>query len=161
MKNKNQNGYAILFTVILVSIISLISFGLSNTIYKQLLISSGARDSQISFFQSDMATECALYADIFKGGEDLKDGGSFNCGFDKDGNAYTMNVSLITYGDVNTYTLNPGGVSTTNPCFKIEIRKTPNLIFTGAQDTKISASGYNTCNQYGSRTVERTIEVNY
>ena len=40
IKPFDQHGYALLFTVILVSIISLISIGLSNTTYKQLMLAS-------------------------------------------------------------------------------------------------------------------------
>ncbi|MDD3662859.1 MAG: hypothetical protein PHT84_03265 [Candidatus Pacebacteria bacterium] len=153
MKKKKQKGYSILFTVVLVSIISLIGIGLSNTTYKQLLISSGAKDSQSAFFQSDMATECALYADVGTDGAILS-GFSFNCGIDEDGNPYNLQITKNS----DDYNLKANGVPISDPCFEINIQKT---LTATSEDTDIFASGYNVCNKSGSRTVERTIEVNY
>lgn len=153
MKNKTQKGYSILFTVVLVSIISLIGIGLSNTTYKQLLISSGAKDSQEAFFQSDMATECALYSDVGTLGAVLS-GFSFSCGIKEDGNPYNLQITK----NGNNYNLSATGVSVNDPCFEINIEKT---LTATSEDTDIFASGYNVCNKNGARTVERTIEVNY
>lgn len=153
MKNNNQKGYAILFTVILVSIISLIGIGLSNTTYKQLLISSGAKDSQESFFQSDMASECGLYADI-KLKITNESISSFKCGIDVNGNPYTLEFANNGGG---YYTLKNKNQSE-DPCFEIKINKTDNAT---SVDTKIRASGYNVCDKSGIRNVERTVEVNY
>lgn len=157
MKKNKTNGYAIMFTVILVSIISLIGIGLSNTTYKQLLLSSGAKDSQLSFYMSDMATECALYVDINTG--NLEALTPFSCGVDKNGNPYLLNITSSGSGDDITYYLNPPSSmsNSSESCFRISINK--NKI--GLITTKVRASGYNICNKSGNRTVERTIEVNY
>jgi len=156
--NKNkQNGYAIMFTVILVSIISLISIGLSNTTYKQLILSSGSKDSQLSFYMSDMATECALYADIQTNLTTLT---SFYCGVDVSGDSYLLNKNVTGSGENITYNFEPESSvsSSSNPCFRISINKNNS---TGSMVTTINASGYNICNKSGRRTVERTIQVNY
>lgn len=157
-KNTKQKGYAILFTVVLVSIISLIAIGLSNATYKQLLLSSGAKDSQIAFYESDMATECALYVDNQT--SYLEDRPTFNCGIREDGtSSYILNIVESISGDDTTYTLTPSGIGELNvPCFRISIKKQS---FSGSTNTVIEASGYNLCNRSNTRTVERTIEVNY
>jgi hypothetical protein len=153
MNKKNQKGYAILFTVVLVSVISLIAVGLSNTIYKQMLISSTAKDSQIAFFQSDMAVECAMYAET---NNKLDDGEVFDCGIDKNDAPYLLSVTKT--GDIFTL-LPPQQVqNSSDPCFRITIEQTNNG---NGIDTEVLASGYNTCNQSGLRAVERTIQIIY
>lgn len=63
MYKKTQNGYAILTTIVVVSILLVIGIGLSKSTYKQLILSSSAIDSQAAFYQADTASGCALYAD--------------------------------------------------------------------------------------------------
>lgn len=142
-----KSGYAILFTVIIVSIISIITIGLANTTYKQLLLSSLARDSTIAFYQADIGAECALYADSknqFSGS-----GGSFSCA------DQTLN---IVQESSNTWKVNPPNENATNKCFRVSVAKTTS----GDKiDTVVISEGYNICNKSSSRTVQRTIKVTY
>ncbi len=149
-KNKNNTGYAILFAVVIVSIISIISFGLSNTTYKQLILSSLASDSQISYLQSDMATECGLYADNIVGLGSIPS--SWNCGIDQNGNIRVFNI----INDGSQLSASPTSLGTKDPCFEFDIDKvaTPGT-------TIIKARGYNSCDKSSSKTVEREIEVTY
>jgi hypothetical protein len=147
--NKNS-GYAILFAVVVVSIISILSFGLSNTTYKQLILSSLSSDSQISYLQSDMATECGLYADNIVGLGSLP--ASWNCGIDSSGNIQTFNV----VNDGSKYKVSPVTLGTKDPCFEFDIDKT-----TIPGTTVIKARGYNSCDKSSSKTVEREVEVTY
>lgn len=168
MKNNKKSGYAIMFTVVLVSIISLIGIGLSNITYKQLLLSSGAKDSQIAFYMSDMATECALYADNGPNRIDQTSNPlvSFDCGIDADGNSYTLNVNFVDDGE-GSYTMSPIGLENSlKPCFRTTTNKVSKTEEVDGEDifytqTIIRASGYNICDQSNPRTVERTIEVTY
>lgn len=150
-KNSKQSGYAILFAVVVVSIISMIAIGLSNTTYKQLVLSSLASDSQLAFYQSDTATECALYADNIIGVSNLITLGSWDCGkehFDFLGAADTGQL----------YTFNSTNSSATKPCFNFTINKvSPDPAFS----TIVLANGYNSCALSNPKTVERTIEVKY
>jgi hypothetical protein len=153
--NKSQKGYALLFTIIIVSAISIITAGLSNTAYKQLILSSLAKDSQAAFYQSDTASDCALYADrveAVKTPTNIFTTGFWSCG---GSNLVVSNISA------NGYTISPESPEDTslNPCFRIDVIKdhtTPNIL-----KTKIKAKGYNICNKNNSRTVEREIEINY
>ncbi len=149
-KQKRNTGYAILFAVVVVSIISIISFGLSNTTYKQLILSSLASDSQISYLQSDMATECSLYADNIIGMATLP--ASWNCGIDPNGNIRTFNV--VDNG--TKYIVTPVYSDIKDPCFEFDVDKT-----TTPGTTVIKARGYNSCDKSNSKTVEREIEVTY
>ncbi len=159
-KFKENKGYAIMFTVILVSIISLISLGLSNTTYKQLLLSSGAKDSGQAFYQADMSMECALYIDNQT--TTLPDGDTtFSCGMDKNTNQYQMNITSSVSNSITTYNLLPTSSLNVSqdPCFRISILKdNSNPLLT---TTTIYANGYNICNINNPRAVERTIQANY
>ena len=161
-KNKKQKGYAILFTIVIVSAISVITAGLSNAAYKQLILSSLAKDSQAAFYQADTASDCALYADrvvAIEHPELILNNSDWSCG-DTSG----ANNLKFTNGTSGGFSIDPkspaDGGST--PCFRIEVAKTttgvsPNAITT----TKISAKGYNICDKTNLRTVEREIQTSY
>ncbi len=159
-KSLKQEGYALMFTVILVSIISLISIGLSNTTYKQMILSSGANDSELAFYESDMAMECALYLDN-KTSVLTNNILSYTCGVDEKGNPYQMSISSVKVSkNLTKYNLNPSNFinNPNDSCFRIEIDK-DNL--SSVTTTIIKANGYNICDTSNNRAVERTIEVTY
>jgi hypothetical protein len=164
-KIKEQNGYAILFTVVIVSAISVITAGLANTAYKQLILSSLSKDSQSAFYQADTAEECGLYADrlirttgtpaIFLaptawtcGGSSLMVTPNILPGTDVDGNNFSID------------TIYPVVETATTPCFRIEITRTY-VIATDVLKTSISSKGYNICNKSNLRTVEREVLVKF
>lgn len=153
---KNQKGYAILFTVVVVSAISVITVGLSNIAYKQLVLSSLAKDSQIAFYQADTAGDCALYADRVVSvvtPDILNNPGTWTC------SDYVLDVTPASDGS-GGYDLLPQDPNSSSPCFRINVIKditsAPPLI-----KTKILAKGYNICNVSNLRTVEREIEINF
>jgi Tfp pilus assembly protein PilX len=61
---KKQNGFVILFAVLIASIILLIGVGMFRISVKESILSSTARESTKAFFAADSAIECALFADI-------------------------------------------------------------------------------------------------
>lgn len=154
-KIKNQKGYAILFTVIIVSAISVITAGLTNTAYKQLVLSSLAKDSQSAFYQADTAADCALYADrveAFKTPPNIFTVGTWTCG--------EVDLIVTDLGS-GSYTLYPTSAisSSLNPCFRIDVTKDNSA--SPIIRTSISAKGYNICNVNNLRTVEREIKIDY
>ena len=163
--HERERGYAMLFTVVVVSIVATIAMGLSGSAYKQVILSSVAKDSQSAFYQSDTATECALYADFKLGGPvaSTKIGsGSWKCGKDnsltwKDVTLY-LDTESVTEGN---YIFSPtqGSAGTINldrsSCFEFDVDKSD------PTKTVVRARGYNNCNKKDPKTVEREIEVNY
>jgi len=152
MKNKNQKGYAILFTIVIVSAVSVITAGLTNAVYKQLVLSSLAKDSQSAFYQADTAGDCALYADRVNPGGIITTGGSWSCG----GSSLTVTP---TTGVGYTIYPTPADENSTDPCFRIDVTKdnsTPLIM-----KTTIKAKGYNFCDKANPRTVEREIKIEY
>lgn len=156
---KNQKGYAILFTVVIISAISAIAAGLSNTAYKQLILSSLAKDSQTAFYQSDTATDCALYADIIYSSmypNIFKSAGFLDCGGFK--------LDIVPNVDGVSYELAPPStvINSTDPCFRISVMKTLiSSVPIDAYGTDIRAKGYNMCDISNPRVVEREIKINY
>jgi len=156
MKRKNQKGYAILFTVVIVSAISVITAGLTNAVYKQLVLSSLAKDSQSAFYQADTAGDCALYADRVKGAEEspnlITDGGPFSCG--------GLELTVVSTGLNYTISPSPTVQDSSDPCFMIDVTKDA-ITIPGTITTTIKAKGYNFCDKSNLRTVEREIQIDY
>lgn len=161
-KNKKQKGYAILFTVVIVSAISVITAGLSNAAYKQLILSSLAKDSQLAFYEADTAGDCALYADLVEYPKLLEatpsgifstpPGTPWSCG--------GLNLKIVSAELSSGYSLNPPQEDSLDPCFRIDVKKDttsapPHTI------TTITAKGYNICKISNLRTVEREIKITH
>lgn len=158
MKHTTQKGYAILFAVVIVSVISVIAFGLSNSTYKQLILSSVASDSQLAFFQSDMATECALYADkVLNIGSPTNTDTTWICGHYFKGGKFS-HFDITRSEDHMRYSLVPTNTTVTDPCFEFDVTKSAVV---APVDTVIKARGYNSCDKSSLRTVEREIKIAY
>ena len=149
-KKFKEDGYAILFTVMIVAIISMITMGLSNAAYKQIILSSVAKDSTTAFYQSDIASECALYLDNqYNMVPPSGTGSPWTCG------GYQLIYSNPSPG---VYSLGPVNESDSGKCFRVDVTKTN----TGsAIATEVLARGYNICDKSNIRTVERAVQIDY
>lgn len=157
---KKEQGYAILFTVVIVSAISVITAGLSNAIYKQLILSSLAKDSQTAFYQSDTATDCALLADrVVKDDTENYPGFATVSGVTWSCGGVTMLVNPV--GPSGSYTIYPTAAAeaANTPCYRINVTK--DISASPIVKTEILAKGYNICNRQNIRTVEREIKISY
>ncbi len=153
---EEKRGFALLFTVVIVSAVAVITAGLSSAVYKQSILSSLARDSQSSFYQADTASDCALYVDLnevsFTYSTFLEDHASvpWKCG--------GLNLLVTKTDELGSYTLLPTFEDEKDeekvPCFRIYVTKS-------ADGTSIKARGYNICDKTNKRTVEREIEIVY
>lgn len=67
MKNKIHNsenkGFALLFAVLISSVLLSIGLSIFNLTLKELILSSSGRESQFAFYAADTGAECALYWD--------------------------------------------------------------------------------------------------
>ncbi len=159
---KNNGGYAILFAVVLISILSMITIGLTNSTYKHILFASLASDSQTAFYQADTAAECALYASTFNLDTIGTPTAPFACAKHTDTaspfpSGYYLFEKIKTSIDDNKfkYEFNLlAGWSSKDPCFNFDIIK-------GSSTTEIFARGYSSCDLSNPRTVERGISVSY
>lgn len=161
---KKEGGYAILFAVVVVGIISMITIGLSNAAYKQMILSSVARDSTTAFYQADIGSECALYADNEYNMKNIDIPEDMTCGSDPtDSLNLVIPLSFTSPSaaqGVTIYDLILPSVNDTSnkKCFRIKVTKKETIT---AITTKVQAFGYNICKKANTRTVERAIEVNY
>ena len=147
-RKNNNEGYAILFTVVIVGIISMITIGLSNAAYKQTMLSSVARDSTTAFYQADIGSECALYADKILFFSPDQSETTFSCA------GHNLQFQKNVAGDF--YQLLPENSGSLSKCFRIDVSKDAALA-----STEIQSKGYNYCNRSNFRTVERGIKVTY
>jgi hypothetical protein len=63
-KLNKQNGFVMLFSIVLASIILSVTLGLTNISLKELNFNTSAKDSNDAFFAADTGAECALYYDL-------------------------------------------------------------------------------------------------
>lgn len=153
-KNKNNKGYAILFTIIIVGIILAIATGMSDVAYKEIILSSVASDSQVAFYQADTAAECGLYVDqVLTIPYLLLNPTSFTCGRNSSGIATPIHIGQVDPNQASYYL---GSKLLKDPCFDVTLDLTGN---TG--NSIITANGYNVCDKTNTRTVERSIKVTY
>lgn len=157
----NQKGFAMLFTVLIVSLILSIAIGISNLTLRQTILSSLAKDSGIAFYQADAAVECGMFQDTegnfplgtTAGTDPLTDAkSSFDCG--------GIPMSLDTSASATDYIkyVPTDLLSTNKPCFSILFDKTTAAIPGGK--SAVRGAGYSTCTQ-GPRQVERLLQVTY
>lgn len=148
---QSQKGFAMLFTVLVVSLILSIALGISNLTFKQTILSNLAKDSQISFYEADAAAECAIYYDItggvFADTSDPNLYGTLMCGND----TFTIDSARSS---ANYLVFAQTSGSSGGPCasFSVDKRSLPQTI--------IQSRGYNICGE-SPRKVERALEVKY
>lgn len=152
LKFSNQKGFAMLFTVLLVSLILSIAISISNLTLKQAILSGLAKDSGIAFYQADAAVECGLQQSVSldKFPYGLSVGGapaSFDCG--------GISLFLDTAKSDTDYFVYKTSISNNQPCFSIIFNKANTDGF-----SRVTGSGFNVCTQT-PRQVERTLEAKY
>jgi len=57
----NSKGFVLLYAVLVAGVVSIGGVLLSNIIYKQLILSSIGRESQVSYYAANAGKECAIY----------------------------------------------------------------------------------------------------
>ncbi len=151
-----QSGFAMLFTVLIVSLILTIAVSISNLTLRQAILSNLAKDSQAAFAQADAAVECGMYEDTYLGkfpvGTLVANApGSISCG-DK-----TLVLSPRSADDYLVYVFNidDSQYQPNKPCFSITFDKT-----NATQYSRVLGTGSNICAD-SQRRVERALEVKY
>jgi hypothetical protein len=164
----SQKGFVALFAVLLATVVLSISIGIANISYKEVVLSSAAREANSAFFAADSGAECMLLHDlklgIFTGPGPFPPISCF--GQDPDSTfspiPYDNEGSTPSYAFGYQYDLD-------DSCARIELHK--NVEEGDAFYTKIEAKGYNmSCLQMStiqpgtaiaSRLVERAVRASY
>jgi hypothetical protein len=145
-------GFTLLISLILTSVTLALGVALLDVAYKQILLSSSAKQSQYAFYSADATLECVLYWDqrfnAFGYTSPLP-AGSIIC----DTRPIVGYVSTVS-GSRRTTTFSRscegGGIIATVTIFK-----------ESSGQTSIFANGYNTCNANSPLRIERGIRVRY
>lgn len=133
IKNTKSAGYAVLFAVLLVSIILSITIGIANVSLKELNFTATSKESHFALFAADTGGECALYAN--KNGA-FSDPGHPDVTLDCDNQQAIASFNTLT----NAYDFNTG-IPVNGGCARVKVTL-------GTTETVISSYGYNVpCNK--------------
>lgn len=126
-----EKGVALLFVILLTSVLLLVAMGITNIAYKEAAFSSQAKDSDRAFFAADTGIECALYLD----GQGHFDGtatGTPSC------NGYMPTLADITGTGSYVFAVPLG-----TQCAEIAVNKNYTASDGSGPYTRLSAIGYN------------------
>lgn len=154
-KIKNKKGFALLYAVLVSSILLSIGLAIFNITMKELLLSSLGRDSQFAFYAADTGIECALYWDFvpaISAFSTSSPAGSVNCGGGDE-----PDRPVISTGGDGVYERRFQIDFAPEPyCVKVLVTKKES-----PRETIIESRGYNTCDNTSPRRVERALRVTY
>jgi hypothetical protein len=148
-KNKIYNtGFAMLYSVLVASILLSIGLAIFNLTIKELLLSSLGRDSQFAFYAADTGAECALYWDFQEDAFATSTTSSIECA-----STVIENMGGVGYGTPSVFTID---FSPEPYCTTVSVTK-----YDSPKKTVVEARGYNTCDTTNPRRVERAIRATY
>lgn len=156
-KIKNNSGFALLYAIVISSIIFSISLSVSNIALKEIMFSTSAKDANDAFYATDTATECALFYDSFDPSKNAFTG-TLNSGLTCGGNTIVVNkpTSALVW---NFIASRLGGSG--KACAQVTVDKEDVSI------TKITSVGYNNGGTISGfctpsiNTTQRVIELSY
>ena len=150
-KSKN-NGYTLLFAVLVSALVLAIGVSILNTSRKELTLTAGARESEYAFYAADGGYECALYYD-YKGAtgsgstffatSTFVGGSTVVCGSDVSGHPVASTVALVSspLGSNTQYDFTFSTPIYGNACAYIDVNKVYNS--SGISTTTVYSFGYN------------------
>jgi hypothetical protein len=167
-KSGKKDGIALLFSILVSSVILSIAFGMINIAAKEINFSTSAKSTNEAFFAADVGVECALYNDkisntVFPGAPDYPT--EINC-------LLNGNLPLVKLSDPSSdfrswnFVMKNLG-SSTQACVKVNVLKEFNTSTDPPilKSTKITSRGYNigdsSCTSSDVNRLERVLEVNY
>jgi hypothetical protein len=165
-----SEGFVLLFSVLVSSILLAVGLGIFSIAYKELLLSSSDRESQIAFYAADSGAECAIYWDaVHPGCSDgvvgFVDAGGVAVDADSSGAPTCAGV------DINdSWTVTGSGVPpivatfditlSDGSCAKVTVTKDYSTTY-GRPITQINSRGFNTCSSGAARRAERGLRLTY
>ncbi len=158
---KDERGFAILYTMLIITMALSLTVGVANVIYKERSLTRLGRDSLNARASADVGMECMLYNDKLPTRFDPNlNPVSFQivCGRDSMG-APVNYTATLTSSSSSSYVYT---VDITNPvngtCFKSYLER--DLVAVPVA-TKIDVFGYNICDVNNPQRVERGIIAEY
>lgn len=142
---KSNAGFALLMASLLSTLMLSIGTAVFNLSLKELILSSGGRESQFAFYAADTGTECALYWDLKENSFATSSTSNINCN--------EQVIENVGGSLISTFTFN---FSPDPYCATVTVIKNSEMT-----QTTIESRGYNTCDISNPRRVERGIKVSY
>jgi hypothetical protein len=157
-KKQARNGFVLVYTVLVLSIMLIIGGIFADTVVKEVGISRDEAESLKAFYAADSAVECVRYLqNNFSAFDTTQLEDTYSCGI---GNSFPAGgdpPSSQCTADTRTFTL--GGFSN-GSCAVVTVNVIPRTIVVGGApltvcDVDVIANGRNTCSGSG-KVVERT-----
>ena len=173
MKNQTTHspkGFALLFAVLVASVLLSIGMSIFNLTVKELLLSSSGRESQFSFYAADTGAECALYWD-FKGLYIFATSTDNRVPSPASADCIGQNININPTVTVDPVSPNASSASTKfeliipniqgeNSCATVTVSKSFDSL-TQIMSTVVDSRGYNTCITTDPNRTERALRVSY
>lgn len=164
LKEEKQKGFVVLYAVLITSLVLAMVISITNISYKEIVLSSYARESHFAFFAADTGLECAMYQDsqeVFIGIDS-----NIDCPDDAQSVVLSFNNSLYP---IYSFEFNLEVDNNKKYCSKVVVTKDyeADLDGDGSNEsglTKIESKGYNLpCGSINNskHTVERALRVIY
>jgi len=153
----SEQGFVLLFAVVISSIILAVALGVSNIAFKELNFSTSSKNTNDAFFAADVGVECALYHDRSDINSFLipPSSPSISCAtgsVDVSGGASNASYTFVVTG------LGGSGQG----CAKVTVTKDNSF---GTVETFINSKGFNVgnsgCNSSSTSRVERELQVTF
>jgi len=157
--NKMKRGIALLFVIMLSSILLVIALSISNIATKEAVFSVSARNASDAFYAADTGAECAL-------GNDSSGNSAFN---ENHTGVVCLGTNEISFANPSAteweFTLSEMG-SSSSSCALIRVTKeqddiNPDSIHTTIISTGYNRTGSNGCGSPSNSIVERELQVDY
>ena len=149
---KKPRGFTLLIAVILSTVVLTVGLALLDVAYKQVILSSTAKQSQAAFYNADSALECALYYDQKFDAFDFTSpaaSGSITCSSTPITNYQTNATAQLR---ITSFTI---------PCPTSGIYATTTIYKYATGATNLYANGFNTCYASDPRRIERGLKATY
>lgn len=148
-----QRGFTLLVAIILSSVMLALALALLDVTYKQVLLSSTAKQSQFAFYAADSALECVLYYDqrFDAFGTNPNHVSTVSCN--------GQDISFTSTGatpKVTTFTI-PCAAGAGTEQARVEIYKG----YPTGDPSRLYATGYSSCSPDDGRRIERGVRVLY
>ncbi|KND49171.1 MAG: hypothetical protein AB203_02120 [Parcubacteria bacterium C7867-008] len=153
IRTRTPKGFTLLIAIILSTVVLSVGLSLLDVAYKQTILASTAKQSELAFYNADSALECALYYDQKFNAFDYDSpigAGAITCSSTPVTN-YTRDISDPTkHITIFALPCADGGSYATTTIYK----------YPGGA-TALYANGFNTCNAADPARIERGLKATY
>lgn len=165
---RKKEGFILLLTVLVTSVILAISFSIFRISLKELIMASFLKNSAQAFVAADRGIECALFWDRAPAPANPQGGITYSIFATSSAYQVPTNINNATCGDgatrLNTSSWVVSGLTATRgqTTFEIpfsDLTCVQVIVFKNDGDTTVTANGFNNCLVSSERKTQRTIQV--